>query len=112
MRKIRRRIGAAMRKAIRQEKAGRRWESLVEYSMADLIDRLKVTIPQGYSWEKDFIDGKGVLHIDHKKPMSSFSFEKAEDEEFKRCFSLDNLQLLPAIENMRKSGKLNYQITI
>jgi len=108
MRLIRKRIAASMRKAIRQEKGGRRWESLVEYSMTDLIDRLKSTIPQGYSWEKDFIAGKGVLHIDHVKPMSSFSFGTAEDEEFKRCFALNNLQLLPAIENMKKSAKLNY----
>lgn len=109
MRIIRKRIAAAMRKAIRQEKAGRTWESLVEYSMADLIDRLKETIPDGYSWENDFINGKGVLHIDHMKPMSSFRFETAEDDNFKQCFALENLQLLPAIENMKKSAKLNYQ---
>jgi len=109
MRIIRKRIAAAMRKAIRQEKAGRTWESLVEYSMADLIDRLKETVPDGYSWENDFINGKGILHIDHKKPMSSFRFETAEDDNFKQCFALENLQLLPAIENMKKSAKLNYQ---
>jgi hypothetical protein len=105
MRKIRSRVSAAMRKAIRQEKGGRTWESLVEYSMADLIDRLKETIPQGYLWERDFISGKGILHIDHIKPMSSFNFNSAEDEDFRNCFSIKNLQLLPAIENMRKSGK-------
>lgn len=110
MRIIRKRIAASMRKAIRQGKGGRTWESLVDYSMMDLVDRLKSTIPQGYSWDKDFIAGKGMLHIDHVKPMSSFTFAKAEDEEFRRCFSLDNLQLLPAIENMRKSGKLNYAV--
>ena len=109
MRKVRRRISGAMRKAIRQEKAGRTWESLVEYSMSDLINRLKETVPDGYSWENDFINGKGVLHIDHKKPMSSFRFETAEDDNFKQCFALENLQLLPAIENMKKSAKLNYQ---
>ena len=52
---------------------------------------------------------KGVLHIDHMKPMSAFRFETAEDDNFKQCFALENLQLLPAIENMRKSAKLNYQ---
>ncbi len=109
MRKIRCRVSAAMRKAIRQEKGGRTWESLVEYSMTDLINRLKATIPQGYLWERDFIGGKGVLHIDHMKPMSSFSFATAEDDDFKRCFAIDNLQLLPAIENMKKSAKLKYE---
>jgi hypothetical protein len=105
MRIIRARISASMRKAIRQGKGGRRWESLVEYNMSDLIDRLKATLPPGYSWEKDFIDGKGVLHIDHIRPMSSFSFGTAEDDDFKRCFAIGNLQLLPAIENMQKSAK-------
>lgn len=112
MRIIRKRIAASMRKAIRLDKAGRRWESLVEYNMQSLINHLKSTIPLGYSWENDFINGNGILHIDHKRPMSSFSFTTAEDEEFKRCFALDNLQLLPALENMQKSAKLNYQMLI
>lgn len=112
MRIIRKRVAASMRKAIRQEKGGRGWESLVEYSMTDLIDRLKSTIPQGYSWEKDFINGKGVLHIDHMKPMSSFSFGTAEDDDFRRCFALGNLQLLPAIENMQKSAKYEQEIVV
>jgi len=107
MRKIRGRISAAMRKAIRGNKAGRRWESLVNYTMQELIDHLKSTVPEGYSWERDFINGKGILHIDHIKPMSSFKFETAEDEAFRKCFTLSNLQLLPASDNMRKGAKVN-----
>ena len=105
-RKIRKRISAAMRKAIRQEKAGRHWEELVDYSLDDLIKRLKSTMPEGYTWEDDFVMGDNVLHIDHVIPMSAFNFGSAEDIDFKRCFALDNLQLLPAIDNMHKSGKL------
>jgi len=105
-RKIRKRIAAAMRKAIRQEKAGRHWEDLVDYSLEDLIKRLKATVPDGYTWEDDFVNGNNVLHIDHITPMSAFNFESAEDMDFKRCFALKNLQLLPAIENMQKSAKI------
>lgn len=109
MRIIRKRISAAMRKAIKQNKAGRHWETLVDYSMVDLINRLKSTVPQGYSWNQDFVNGNGALHIDHKRPMSSFDFNTVEDEEFKQCFALDNLQLLPAIENMKKNAKYDGQ---
>jgi len=106
-RKIRKRVAAAMRKAIRQRKAGRHWEELVDYSLEDLIERLKSTIPQGYSWKNDFVNGNNILHIDHIIPMSSFNFDSPEQMDFKKCFALDNLQLLPAIENMQKSAKFD-----
>ncbi|MBT7082094.1 MAG: hypothetical protein HN929_11645 [Chloroflexi bacterium] len=95
-----------MRKAIKQKKAGRHWEELVDYTLEDLTKHLKSTIPDGYTWEDDFVNGDNVLHIDHITPMSAFNFESASHVDFKRCFALDNLQLLPAIENMQKSAKL------
>lgn len=105
-RKIRHRMAANMRKAIKQKKAGRSWETLVDYTMADLIKRLKTTIPEGYSWENDFVNGNNVLHIDHIIPMAAFNFDSPKHLDFKRCFALKNLQLLPAIENAAKSAKL------
>ena len=105
-RKIRQRISAAMRKAIRQSKAGRHWEELVDYTLEDLTKRLKSTVPDGYSWEDDFVNGNNILHIDHKIPMAVFNFESAECMDFKRCFALENLQLLPALDNEQKSSKI------
>ena len=105
-RKIRSRISAAMRKAIKQNKAGRHWEEFVDYGLDDLIKRLKSTIPDGYSWEDDLVNGNNVLHIDHIIPMVAFNFDSADHMDFKRCFALNNLQLLPAIENDQKSAKL------
>lgn len=106
-RKVGHRMSAAMRKAIRQEKAGRHWESLVGYTVDDLIKRLKSTLPKGYSWEKDFVGGNGTLHIDHIIPMSSFNFNTTDDIDFRRCFALINLQLLPASENLHKFTKIS-----
>lgn len=45
-------------------------------------------------------------HIDHKKPKSLFHFKTKEDNEFKRCWSLDNLQPLEAKFNLQKGNKL------
>ena len=81
----------------------RHWEDLVGYTAKELEIRLKKTMPKGYTWQ-DFLDGK--LHVDHIIPVSVFNFNKPEHVDFKKCFALSNLQLLPAKENLRKSSKL------
>ena len=89
--------------SLKGNKDGQHWEDLVGYTSGDLIKRLKQTIPKGYTWE-DYLKGK--LHIDHIIPMSVFNFTLPEHIDFKRCWSLGNLQLLPASENISKSNKL------
>ena len=89
--------------SLKKNKAYRSWLSLVPYTLDELIKHLKKTIPIGYKWQ-DLLDGK--LHLDHKIPKSVFNFSKPEDIDFKRCWALSNLQLLPANENLRKHAKL------
>ena len=98
--KMRRAIG----ESLKGNKAGRRWESLVGYTLADLIKRLNETMPVGYTWQ-DFLQGK--FHIDHIIPISVFNFTRPEHTDFKRCWALSNLRLLPAKENLIKGAKLN-----
>ena len=74
------------------------------YTAQDLEKRLRRTIPKGYTW-KDFLDGK--LHIDYKIPVAVFNFNCPPDLDFKKCFALTNLQLLPAIYNIKKGKKLD-----
>jgi len=89
--------------SLKGNKNGRHWEMLVGYSLNDLKKHLKSTMPKGYTWQ-DFMQGK--LHIDHIIPVSVWNFTKPEHVDFKRCWSLENLQLLPASENLLKSNKL------
>lgn len=96
-------MGAMVRLALKGNKAGRHWEDLVGYTISNLINRLKKTMPEGYAWQ-DYLEGR--LHLDHKIPISVFNFTKPEHIDFKRCWSLRNLQLLPAKENIRKKNKL------
>ena len=98
-------IGESLRrtKLIKGNKNGRHWEDLVGYKLIDLIKRLKKTMPEGYTWN-DVLNGK--LHIDHKIPISAFNFTTPEHIDFKRCWALENLRLLPARENIIKSNKL------
>ena len=97
------RISSGMRIALKGNKVGRHWENLVGYGLNDLIKRLKKTIPKGYIWE-DCMNSK--LHVDHIIPISVFNFTKPEHTDFKRCWALENLQLLLAKENRIKHNKL------
>ena len=98
--KMRRMIGLSLK----GNKAGRHWESLVGYTLNDLIKRLKKTMPEGYIWN-DYLNGK--LHIDHIIPIAVFHFDKAENPDFQKCWSLKNLRLLPAKENISKGAKID-----
>ena len=96
-------MGTLMWYYLKKNKAGRAWETLVNYTHNDLIEHLKKTMPKGYTWQ-DYMSGK--LHIDHIIPISVHNFTKPEHLDFKRCWALDNLRLLPAKKNRIKFNKL------
>ena len=72
------------------------------YTKEQLYARLITTLPPGYT-EADIRDGR-KLHIDHIRPVSSFNLTGEVDDEFLACWALDNLQLLPAAENLAKGA--------
>jgi len=76
--------------------------NMVGYTAEQLKSHLEVQFKQAMTWEN-----YGEWHVDHIKPISSFTFETCEDEEFKICWSLDNLQPMWGIENIKKGNK-NY----
>ena len=97
------RISEVIRQSLKGNKVGRHWEDLAGYTLKDLIKRLKHTMPEGYNWN-DYLKGK--LEIDHIIPKSVFNFTKPEHTDFKRCWALSNLRLLPKRENRIKHNKL------
>lgn len=99
------RISSGIRESLKNgSKNGRYWESLVGYSVEQLKKHLQKTIPEKYSWA-DFLSGD--LHIDHRIPISVYNFDCPENLDFKKCWDLNNLQLLPAKENLSKGNKIN-----
>jgi len=97
------RMSSAINIALKNNKNDKHWETLVGYTLDNLIKRLQKTILDGYTWQ-DFLKGK--LQVDHIIPKSVFNYTKPEDYDFKKCWSLNNLRLLPKEENLRKSNKL------
>ena len=85
----------------KENKGGRHWEDLVGYSLDDLMINLETTFPEGYGWED-----LNKLEIDHIIPKSHFKYASTEDEEFKKCWALNNLQFLTIEDNRKKKNKL------
>ena len=50
-------------------------------------------------------DNYGKWHIDHIKPISSFNINGINSDDFKKCWSLNNLQPLWAKDNLQKGNK-------
>lgn len=48
----------------------------------------------------------GQWVVDHIKPTSSFKYASYEDKEYLDCWSLNNLQPLESIKNIKKSNKI------
>jgi hypothetical protein len=72
---------------------------LLGYTIEELMLHLENQFTNGMTW-----DNYGEWHVDHIVPMSSFSFETIECENFKKCWSLKNLQPLWAEDNLSKGS--------
>lgn len=94
------RFGNAVRDAIRGKKSGRRWETIVGYTLCDLMTHLERQFVKGMGWHN-----MGRWHIDHVRPLASFSFDTADCPGFKAAWALTNLRPLWAAENLKKGAR-------
>jgi len=95
------RISTLMLRSLKENKNGRPWEQLVGYNCEQLKNHLEKKFLPGMSWEN-----MGEWHIDHKIPVSAFNYERPEDPDFKKCWTLSNLQPLWAMDNFIKNAAL------
>ena len=73
------------------------------YTIHHLRSHLQKQFRDGMTW-----DNYGThWHLDHIKPRCEFDFNKKV--EFKRCWSLENLQPLTIHENLTKGGSYDYE---
>lgn len=90
-----------MGRALRKNKAGRSWKTMVPYTWEELKAHLESQFQPGMSW-----DNHGEWHIDHIRPRASFAYTSPKCPDFKECWALSNLQPLWASDNIRKSAKV------
>lgn len=97
--RVKQTMGNRLRATLLTGKNNQRIEDILGYSIEQLMEHLEFQFKEGMSW-----DNYGEWHIDHIKPIDSFDFISYEDEEFKKCWSLENLQPLWAEDNLKKSN--------
>ncbi len=97
---VSKRMNESLRKGM---KAGRHWESLVDFTVDQLKAHIEKLFKPGMTWE----NYGTVWHIDHKIPIAAFNFERPDDIDFRLCWSLKNLQPLEAKNNMSKRARLD-----
>jgi hypothetical protein len=74
---------------------------ILQYTPESLIKHLESQFENNMNW-----DNYGEWHVDHILPITSFNIEEMGDEEFMRCWSLENLQPMWGNDNIRKSNKI------
>lgn len=93
------RMSVNIYQALKGNKAGRKWEDLVGFSLNELIVHLKKHLLNGMTKE---MFSMGIIHIDHVIPKSHFQYKTDQDEGFKKCWALDNLRPLWSEINEKK----------
>lgn len=95
--RLNQRMRVQIRKALKGNKAGRRWEHLVGYSLDELAACLRKQLPKGVTLSDALEHG---WHIDHIVPKSLYDVTK--EEELRAAWCMSNLRLVPATVNLSK----------
>lgn len=85
----------------------RHWEECVGYTLQELIKHLEFLFKEDMSWENYGRSCKNERYweIDHKIPKTWFKFKSLDDEGFKKCWVLANLQPKWSTENQSKGNR-------
>lgn len=93
-------MSGGIRRSLLNGKEGKSWQSMVDFSLAELRIHIENKFLPGMSW-----NNMDEWHIDHIRPLSWFNFYTPEDIEFKECWSIFNLQPLWKYDNMSKNNR-------
>jgi hypothetical protein len=104
--KVAKAISGSLLRALRHKKNGAMWETLVGYDREQLVRHLERQFKRGMSWA----NFGTKWHIDHIRPVSSFTFTSADDTEVKACWALTNLRPLWKLDNLSKHAKRTHLI--
>jgi len=69
------------------------------------FEQLKVHLENQFTKEMSWDNYGSYWHVDHRIPISKFTIKTANDESFKRCWALENLQPLEAKKNIGKGNR-------
>lgn len=100
--KLKNHMIARIWQSLNSSMGGKRWVDLVGYDANELKLHLEKQFTPEMTWENHGT----YWEIDHKHPISRFNFKSPDDEDFKKCWALTNLQPLARSENRRKRDRI------
>lgn len=111
--KVRICISGQIRDALKKRKINKNGESVFKflpYSLEALVKHIESQFEPWMSWDKwglynseiwdDNDSSTWTFHIDHIIPQSEFNYTSTQDEEFKKCWALENLRPYSSKQNL------------
>lgn len=117
--KIHENISCAIRYSVKSNKFknGKSIKNILSYSIKELKDHLESQFESWMTWENWGIYNRNTWNdqdsstwtwqIDHVIPKSNFKILTIDDEEFKKCWALENLRPLSAKQNIMDGNRRN-----
>lgn len=96
-------VARAVHYALKGGRGTGRTFALLGYTLEELSAHLERQFLSGMNWENYSRDG---WHVDHIRPLCSFTYESPDDPQFREAWALSNLQPLWAEDNIKKGGKI------
>lgn len=108
--KLRKAVSSSISRALRRNGSSKNGISCLKYlnySIKDLKSHLESQFETWMSWDNygNYNPSKDTWQIDHIIPQSKLPYVSMEDDNFKECWSLTNLQPLSAKENLLKGNR-------
>lgn len=94
-------MSSSINGSLKGNKQGKHWEDIVGWKLEEGMKHLESQFTLGMSW-----GNYGEWEIDHIIPISSFNITNYNCDDFKRCWSLDNLQ--PLWKTTRTINNITY----
>jgi len=95
-------VSECVRQALKKQGAKKDYKTfqMLPYSPQDLKEHIEKQFDEKMNWD-NYGD---YWHIDHIIPQAALPYESLEDKNFQKCWALENLQPLEAVENIRKGS--------
>jgi hypothetical protein len=107
--KIRKNVSRVIGRALSSGKNGKSCTQYLPYSFQELKEHLEKQFESWMNWENyglydakswnDNDNGTWTWNIDHIIPQSTFSYSSMEEDDFKKCWELQNLRPLASKNN-------------
>lgn len=98
-------VSRAVHRALKGRKNGEPSFALLGFNVEVLMAHLERQFQRGMTWEN-----YGKWHVDHIRPLASFTYSEPSDPDFKRAWALTNLRPLWATENISKGAHVSLLI--